>query len=153
MNIAMQNMAFYTCCLFVSFFLPFCIRSAVLIQGGIFYIVFWPQFCQFYDCSGERSNRAEEIGHRAATVGGLASRYRSSFFGDGELVRIFHGCLCFVYHPSFGETGTPFPSRSRPFASSGITVTGLCSDLGVWPMDIRWVCVVHVQAIHLLLLK
>jgi hypothetical protein len=77
-------------------------------------------FCQFYDCSGERSNRAQEIGHRAAIVGGFASRYRSSFIGDGEPVRIFHGFLWFVYHPNFGETGTLVPSRSRVLASSDL---------------------------------
>ena len=101
------------CC----FFLASCIRSVVLVQGGIFYIVFWLRFCQFYDCSGEGSNRAQEIGHRAAIVGGLTSRYRSSFFGDGESVRIWEFSMA-VYHPSFGETGTSVPSRSRLVASS-----------------------------------
>lgn len=92
-------------------------------------------FCQFYDCSGERSNRAQKTGHRAAIVGGFSSRYRSSFFGDGELVRIpmvVYLCM-FRVTPIFGETGTLVPTRYQ--ASQRQIPQNSASVLGCWAMD------------------
>ena len=61
--------------------------SIFLVQGDIFSIVLELGSVNFMTAV-ERSNRALEIGHRAAIVGGFTSRYRSSFIGDGGPVRI-----------------------------------------------------------------
>ena len=131
--------------------------SIFLVQGDwhIFHCLV-TGFCQFYDRSGERSNRAQEIGHRAAIVGGFASRYRSSFIGDGEPVRILHGFLWFVYHPNFGEMGTLVPSRSRALSSSDLAEQ--CFNLGVLsdglvqiPMSLCSACASHSSVVEIAL--
>jgi hypothetical protein len=111
-----------------------CIRSNLFWFKVTSFLLSRDWFLPIYDCSGERSNRAQEIVHRAAIVGGFTRRYRSSFFGDGEPVRICP--LLYMLRVSshfFGETGTLVPgpvSSARIIRYHGIVLRswGVPSD-------------------------
>lgn len=112
----------------------------------------------FVICSGARSNRAQETGHRAATVGRITCRYRWRFIGNWESLGTSQGCLWYMIIPIL-ENGNAF---SR-------LVLGHCHHwIPEWCCNLRVLsngqssgveryyglvqrdCVVHVRAIYLL---
>jgi hypothetical protein len=113
-----------------------------LVQGAILFIFLL--LCAVYYFSGERSNRAQEIGHRTAVVGWITSRDRWSFFGNWESLGIHHGCLCLVDHSNFEELGTSVPSRSQNSASF---LECSAAELVQSPMSLCSACVSHLSVV------